>query len=850
MKRKRIEIELLSDTCVSDGGIYNSAVDTEICQDDFGFPYIPGKRMRGCLRECALELNDWGAGIEIGRLFGQPGNQRGQAIIKSAYIKDRPLLMEAIHQLEGTPLCHVQNVLNCYSYVRTQTAMEDGSGIADDQSLRTIRVANKGLVLEAEVVFLSEDAKLEEDFKKCLAVFRHIGIARTRGLGEIKARLLEGSGAGGEEGSQGQAESTEIGMHAPYQEGSTYLEYEIYLDEPVVCKSVGEQEASSMDYLEGAKILGLISQRLRESGKSGTFQDWLERGALHCSNAYLAVDGKRLHEIPAAIFDIKNDKENYRNKVYLDKKLQEGEGEPPACDHGLQLNRAKHRYVWMAEDGRMARYSVEMESRYHHSRPKDKSIGHVQEGADGSQLYQISSIKEGQAFRGFIEGGCEEIKQIYSLLAGDAHCFLGYGGNGEYGSCTIRVTGLGKAGAQSMEVETADFYVLLKSSAIIYNDKAMYSTDARDLQEEILSQVMPDALVKYQECKEAVGEEDSNRRELGGGGCQRWKEMAAEEYQKWRELAVRAKVEKYMDILAVGGYNVTWGCRKPTIYAFDKGTVLVFHMPEGSPVKIKMGRLWIGERCAEGFGEIMVCPLDASGSYQGKALCQIPGCEGKGEMEGQESPSEGQDSMREKIESQEALSKSQDSKQNQPGDRRDISKLWENAFVKKICTRRLEEFLRFQASIQAEKVLEEVGLSFWGSMQQRQDEACMAAYSAVKPTISNMLLMCKEEDSVDNVLASCQKRFDKGGDKKDRKLKCAEKIIRHVKGKQDADGGGASRLTALLGEFEEKYRVTGVAKTDGFQKSKWEMRYLGELLVQMKYAIRQAERKGCGRDEE
>ena len=256
-------------------------------------------------------------------------------------------------------------------------------------------------------------------------------------------------------------------MHAPYQEGSTYLEYEIYLDEPVVCKSVGEQEASSMDYLEGAKILGLISQRLRESGKSGTFQDWLERGALHCSNAYLAVDGKRLHEIPAAIFDIKNDKENYRNKVYLDKKLQEGE----------------------------------------------------------------------------------------------AHCFLGYGGNGEYGSCTIRVTGLGKAGAQSMEVETADFYVLLISSAIIYNDKAMYSTDARDLQEEILSQVMPDALVKYQECKEAVGEEDSNRRELGGGGCQRWKEMAAEEYQKWRELAVRAKVEKYMDILAVGGYNVTWGCR-------------------------------------------------------------------------------------------------------------------------------------------------------------------------------------------------------------------------------------------------------------------------------------------------
>ena len=263
----------------------------------------------------------------------------------------------------------------------------------------------------------------------------------------------------------------------------------------------------------------------------------------------------------------------------------------------------------------------------------------------------------------------------------------------------------------------------------------------------------------------------------------------------------------------------------------------------------------------------MVCPLDASGSYQGKVIRQIPGREGKGEMGGQEPPTEGQDSMREKIEyqespteerdsmrekigSQEPLSKSQDSKQNQPGNRQDISKLWKNEFVKKICTQRLEEFLRFQASIQAWNVLEEMGISSLNGAQQKPGEACMAADSAVKPTISNMLLMCKEEDSVENVLESCQKRFDKGGDKKDRKLKCAEKIIWHVKGKQNADGGGASRLTALLGEFEEKYRITGIAKTDGFQKSEWEMRYLGELLVQMKYAIRQAERKGSGRDEE
>ena len=51
----QIKIQLLSDLCVSDGGVYNSMLDTDICYDAFGFPYIPAKRLRGRLRECALE---------------------------------------------------------------------------------------------------------------------------------------------------------------------------------------------------------------------------------------------------------------------------------------------------------------------------------------------------------------------------------------------------------------------------------------------------------------------------------------------------------------------------------------------------------------------------------------------------------------------------------------------------------------------------------------------------------------------------------------------------------------------------------------------------------------------------
>ena len=55
-----MKIRLLSDLCVADGGIYNSSIDTDICYDSYGLPFIPAKRIKGCLRECGIELRDWG----------------------------------------------------------------------------------------------------------------------------------------------------------------------------------------------------------------------------------------------------------------------------------------------------------------------------------------------------------------------------------------------------------------------------------------------------------------------------------------------------------------------------------------------------------------------------------------------------------------------------------------------------------------------------------------------------------------------------------------------------------------------------------------------------------------------
>ena len=47
----KITIRLLSDLSTTAGETYNSLVDTDVVYDKYGIPYIPAKRIKGCIRE-------------------------------------------------------------------------------------------------------------------------------------------------------------------------------------------------------------------------------------------------------------------------------------------------------------------------------------------------------------------------------------------------------------------------------------------------------------------------------------------------------------------------------------------------------------------------------------------------------------------------------------------------------------------------------------------------------------------------------------------------------------------------------------------------------------------------------
>lgn len=585
MERYRLKIELLSDLCAGNGKGYNSSLDTDVCQDKYGFPYIPGRRIKGILRECALELSDWGYEIDPDTLFGKEGDSFAPVRIGSAELESADIIRQMIEDNPNVSVFAPQNVLNCYSYIRTNTAVDYETGVADDQSLRNMRVVNKGTVFYADVRL--RYPKMKDLLERCCMVYRHMGLHRTRGLGEVCVSLVE--------------PLDEVSPnHIELKEGATRLEYRVELLEPFINKSVTVGESRTLDYIDGAKFLGLTAGYLREPHDPNDpldFSGFMNQGDVFFSNAYLMKDDQRLTEVPAYIYSVKNHPNQFRNKLYayepnwpqedaeqgsIKKRFDDIVVSEGTLLEEYQLNQAKHCYVSIEidDEGRpsLVKESVQTEGHYHHRRPEDKSIGRAKSNDDGNaDLYTLSSICPWQSFGGFVTGSPEQIEKVHKALTSKNDFFMGYGSSSEYGKVRITVTNTVTDEKPLELFDVKKLAIKLESPTIVYSENACYSTDKNDLLAEVLA---------------ALGLSESD---------------------------VEEEKEYYLTYTVVGGFNVTWKRRKPSIQAFDKGSVLVLSFKEKQGITIPK-HCYLGERTAEGFGEFTVEKVEDKESKKGKGL--------------------------------------------------------------------------------------------------------------------------------------------------------------------------------------------------------------------------------------
>lgn len=216
MKNLKLKLNLISASLIGSAHGFGTIIDSDIVYDDFGIPYVPSKRIKGCLRDSALEvceifeqakieifdLSRKGDSFQIvDFLFGRAGDEKpAPLIISNLYPPDYENLRQWLLYLTENygSYFHHEAVLNYFTEIRQQTSIDE-KGVCKEGSLRTVRVLSRGFEFEGTVQLLdfpySSPYSLE-DFTILLYFatinLRRFGSKRTRGFGEIKCQLFEG----------------------------------------------------------------------------------------------------------------------------------------------------------------------------------------------------------------------------------------------------------------------------------------------------------------------------------------------------------------------------------------------------------------------------------------------------------------------------------------------------------------------------------------------------------------------------------------------------------------------------------------------------------------------------------
>lgn len=203
-----LSFRLQSDGLFGRGDGVAGLVDEEVQHDRYGCPYLGGRTIKGILtNECADILAAlpnasrviWDAAALS--LFGRPGS----SVEDAARLRIGPAqlpepLRQAIRQdIESEhPTLSRESVLSSLTTVRRETAIDPKTGVADEHTLRAMRMILRDTPFEAELDLL-ESENLQQQLQllaACLKAFRRIGTGRNRGHGRLKdVSLVNSAGA-------------------------------------------------------------------------------------------------------------------------------------------------------------------------------------------------------------------------------------------------------------------------------------------------------------------------------------------------------------------------------------------------------------------------------------------------------------------------------------------------------------------------------------------------------------------------------------------------------------------------------------------------------------------------------
>ena len=446
--RKILEITLQSDLCAGMGKHFAAMLDLDTALDKYGIPYIPSKRLKGCMREMAEYI-----GCEsIDCIFGKGGSSESDSIrVSNAVIKDYEEITDTIRGKAVNP----SKITDLFCSVKAETAIDSETGSAKDASLRFIRVVNKLSPLSTgseNLKFYSDlsfDEKYLSDIEKIAKALRNIGYHRNRGLGAVSCKLIDAK----------QSDNAFNGF--AFERDKEYeISYTIRLESDLMLPA--DDSLHSRDYIPGTAVLGAMAAKYNKTDMPYEFNDVFFTKDVKFNNLYIAKknyeNGSFINYFPAPRFlaTIKAAQENEKGIYNLLKVTDKSE---------KQYKPIKDKYINYGYGLR----ETESKIVYHHSI-------NVNDGG----LYMQFCLSGGQYFSGTIVGRGDKLEVIYKLLS-DGVLNLGRSKTAQYSYCKIKRIEVNEINEKTVSVpENIVCAYIFESDAALTDGDGNYTTSLSD----------------------------------------------------------------------------------------------------------------------------------------------------------------------------------------------------------------------------------------------------------------------------------------------------------------------------------------------------------------------------------
>lgn len=328
MNQYLVIMTLESDTCFGAGESKNGLVNTEVLLDEKQFPYLLSKTFMGVWRENIQNFilpslanknkkndrylkiinsffNDidktvnpiWKVNISNFKIDKNISDMFDEESLNHSFEKSkihRPInkeIWKTIRKSKQDALMRIE-----------QLTRIDDNQVAEDNSLRAVRLIKKGIAFTSLLTIEGDIVKDDIDFlNKSLKVVKHIGTGKTRGMGRVRIELRE-------------FKRKEVRINLNINDCSKkIIRYEFEIKEPVKISKNEEQYdyAPTHKYIPGGTMRGAFLGKWLSQNKEKAMT-YIQKIKYHNSYPVYIEDGKRYYTIPMPNI-YRNDKQKGRD---------------------------------------------------------------------------------------------------------------------------------------------------------------------------------------------------------------------------------------------------------------------------------------------------------------------------------------------------------------------------------------------------------------------------------------------------------------------------------------------------------------------------------------------------------